>query len=627
MDDRETQSSSQSSSSVHAEASKTPGSARTRIYIGTGTCGLAAGALSARHEIEKYIASTGVDAQLVETACVGVCFAEPLVDIEVPGRARVVYKNVKPTDVKSIIDSHLAGEPNKKKAFGQWVDGARAYEGIDSWDQVDLNKKQIRSILKNCGIIDPDSLSEYEASGGYQSLRKILGADGSAKWSPKELIDYIDKSKLRGRGGGGFDTGWKWSECAKYDAPEKFVLCNADEGDPGAFMDRALLEGDPHAVIEGMIICGYAIGGTSGYIYCRAEYPLAVKRLNHSLEAAREAGYLGENILGSGYSLDIKVKEGAGAFVCGESTALQYSIEGKRGMPRPRPPQSVEAGLWDLPTILNNVETFANVPRAIEIGLEKYLAMGSEKSGGTKIFALSGAIKNAGLIEVPIGMTLREVIYDVGGGIPKRKKFKAVAIGGPSGGCLPESCLDYPVDFETLIEAGAMMGSGSLVVCDESTCLVELSRFFMEFCADESCGKCTPCRVGNTVALDILTRITKGEGELEDLDRLAEYGKYIMKTSLCGLGKSSPAPALSAIRYFRDEFVSHIVDKVCPTAQCVGLRKYVVKPEECIACGACVKPCPTGAIMGLNKEIVYLNQELCIECGVCYEKCNFNAIM
>ncbi|MFW2330728.1 MAG: NADH-ubiquinone oxidoreductase-F iron-sulfur binding region domain-containing protein [Nitrospinota bacterium] len=597
------------------------------IYIGMGTCGLAAGALAVKKAVEEHASSNGLDIDIVETACVGICFAEPLLDIHLPGKSRVVYKNVKPTDVSNIVGQHFSEKLVSKKVFAQWKNGEPLYDGIPVWEDVELNKKQVRFVLANCGIIDPDSLDDYERGGGYSSLRKILLDDGAtSKLSPAEVVKVVEDAKLRGRGGGGFDTGWKWSECAKYDADEKFILCNADEGDPGAFMDRALLEGDPHSVIEGMIIGGYAIGATSGFIYCRAEYPIAVQRLSKSLADARDRGYLGDNILGSGYSLDITVKEGAGAFVCGESTALQYSIEGKRGMPRPRPPQSVEAGLWNKPTLLNNVETFSNVPKIFQVGIDKYLSLGSEKSGGTKIFALSGAVKNAGLIEVPIGMTLREVIYDVGGGIPRKRKFKSVAIGGPSGGCLPDSCLDYEVDFETLVEAGAMMGSGSMVVCDDTTCMVELSRFFMEFCADESCGKCTPCRVGNSVMLDILTRITEGKGELSDLDLLEEYGEYIMSMSLCGLGKSSPAPALSALRFYRDEFEDHVLNKRCKTSSCIALRVYEVVPEACVGCGACIKPCPTGAIMGKNKEIVYLNKELCIECGVCYDKCNFSAI-
>ncbi len=597
---------------------------KPKIFIGMGTCGLAAGAKGVHEAVAAYLDEKKFDADIVKTACAGTCYVEPLMDVHIPGNSRVIYQKVKPADVGKILDGHREGAPLKKKALAQWSNGEPDYEGIPGFKDLELNQLQNRFILHNCGIIDPDSIEEYEASGGYTALRKVLVDE---KWEPKVFVQFIEDSKLRGRGGGGFDTGWKWSECAKYDADEKFILCNADEGDPGAFMDRALLEGDPHAVIEGMILGGYGIGATFGYIYCRAEYPQAVQRLNHCLEACRKKGYLGKNIMGSDYSLDIIVKEGAGAFVCGESTALQYSIEGGRGMPRPRPPQSVEAGLWDKPTVLNNVETFANVPRVVNIGIEKYLSLGSEKSGGTKIFALSGAIKNAGLIEVPIGTTLRQVIFDVGGGIPKKKKFKSVAIGGPSGGCLPESTLDYPVDFETLIEAGAMMGSGSMVVCDEDTCMVELSRFFMEFCADESCGKCTPCRIGNTVLLDILTRITKGEGRMEDLDLIDEYGKYIMSMSLCGLGKSSPAPALSAVKFYREEFIKHIVDKECPTVKCEALRKYIIIPEDCTGCGACIKPCPTGAIMGQRKEIVYLNQELCIECGVCYDKCNFLAIL
>jgi len=597
---------------------------KPKIFVGLGTCGIAAGAQAVYEEIKAQVEKHCFEVTVIETACVGMCYHEVLVDIHMPGSSRVIYKQVKPDDVEKIIVDHLgSNRPVLGKVLAQWKDGENNYEGIKDYYELNQNKNQNRFVLQNCGIINPDSLDEYIFNGGYKALRKILIEE---KWPPEQVIKFAEESKLRGRGGGGFDTGWKWSECAKHSADEKFILCNADEGDPGAFMDRALLEGDPHAVVEGMIIGGYAIGATFGYIYCRAEYPLAVKRLNHSLEQARSSNLLGSHILGSGYSLDIKVKEGAGAFVCGESTALQYSIEGKRGMPRPRPPQSVEAGLWDKPTVLNNVETFANVPRAINIGLDKYLSFGTEKSGGTKIFALSGAIKNAGLIEVPIGMTLREVIFDIGGGIPKKKKFKAVAIGGPSGGCLPEECLDLPIDFETLTDAGAMMGSGSMVVCDETTCMVELSRFFMEFCAEESCGKCTPCRVGNTVLLEMLTRITRGEGKLEDISLMEELGEQIMSMSLCGLGKSSPAPMLSALRYFREEFEQHIIDKVCPTSSCTSLYRYEILPEVCTKCGACIKPCPTGAMMGSKKEIPYINKDLCIECDVCYEKCNFVAI-
>ncbi len=598
---------------------------KPRIYIGMGTCGIASGGQEVRAAVEEHVSAGNMAVDVIDTACAGMCFAEVMMDIHIPEHSRVIYHKVKPTDVPGILDEHIGGgAPFKKKALAQWKNGEPAYDGIPTFDELPLNAKQNRFILHNCGIIDPDSLDDYIASGGYNALKKVLVEE---KWTPEAVVKFIEDSKLRGRGGGGFDTGWKWGECAKYENDEKFILCNADEGDPGAFMDRALLEGDPHSVIEGMIIGGYAIGATFGYIYCRAEYPQAVQRLNKALQDARDKNLLGKNILGSGYDLDIIVKEGAGAFVCGESTALQYSIEGERGMPRPRPPQSVEAGLWDKPTVLNNVETFSNVPRIVNVGLEKYLSYGTEKSGGTKIFAMSGAIKNAGLIEVPIGMTLREVIFDVGGGIPKKKDFKAIAIGGPSGGCLPESCLDLTVDFETLTEAKAMMGSGSMVVCDETTCMVELSRFFMEFCADESCGKCTPCRVGNTVLLDILTRITKGEGRMEDLDLMEELGEEIMAMSLCGLGKSSPQPMLSCLHYFRDEFEKHIVDKICPTAQCVGLHRYEIVPEACTKCGACIKPCPTGAIMGGKKEVPFLNKDLCIECNVCYEKCNFLSIM
>lgn len=444
--------------------------------------------------------------------------------------------------------------------------------------------------------------------------------------TPKAVIDEISKSGLRGRGGGGFPTGEKWASCAKYSAEEKFVLCNADEGDPGAFMDRSLLEGDPHAVLEGMIIAGYAINATSGYIYVRAEYPLAVKRLKHTIEEANRRGFLGENILNSGYSLEIYVKEGAGAFVCGESTALQNSIEGKRGMPRTRPPQSVEAGLWDKPTCLNNVETFANVPFIINKGADWYSRIGTEHSKGTKIFSLTGKVKNAGLVEVPMGTTIRQIVFDMGGGIPKKKKFKAVQIGGPSGGCLPESLLDSPIDYESLVGAGAMMGSGSFVVVDDTTCMVEMARFFMNFCANESCGKCPPCRIGTTLMLDILTRITMGQGEEKDLEVLEQMSDEIKVMSLCGLGQSAPNPVKSTIRYFKDEYIAHIRDKTCPTATCVALHKYEVSPEKCTKCQACIRNCPVKAISGSTTEVAFINKEKCIKCNLCYEKCNFLAI-
>lgn len=613
--------------SIHEETETTQKNTtqKPKIFIGMATCGLGAGAksilASIKHELEKQ----KLQAEIVRTGCIGMCAHEVLVDVVFPGRSRVTYGNVKSTTVPQIIEEHVGkGEAVKKLALSQMQVSDKAgvpYEGICFFEDLEMNKGQQKYILRNCGYIDPDSIEEYIASGGYTALRKVLGT-----MTPKDVIGEISKSGLRGRGGGGFPTGEKWASCAKYSADEKFVLCNADEGDPGAFMDRSLLEGDPHAVLEGMIIAGYAIHATSGYIYVRAEYPLAVKRLKHTIEQARKHGFLGKNILNSGYSLDVYIKEGAGAFVCGESTALQNSIEGKRGMPRTRPPQSVEAGLWDKPTVLNNVETFANVPFIINRGAEWYSKIGTEKSKGTKIFSLTGKIKNAGLVEVPMGATIRQIVFDMGGGIPKKKRFKAVQIGGPSGGCLPESLLDSPIDYESLVGAGAMMGSGSFVVVDETTCMVEMARFFMNFCANESCGKCPPCRIGNTLMLDILTRITQGKGEERDLEVLAQMCDEIKTMSLCGLGQSAPNPVKSTLRYFKDEYIAHIRDKNCPTATCVALHKYEVIPEKCTKCQACIRNCPVKAISGSTKEVAFISKEKCIKCNLCYEKCNFMAI-
>ena len=598
---------------------------RPKIMIGMGTCGLGAGAKGVLASIEKELKKQKQSVDLIRTGCIGMCSHEVLVDVILPGRTRVTYSKVKPDIVPQILEEHIGqGKVVKKYALSQMPHngkGGRQYKGLPFFDDLEINKSQFKLVTKNCGIIDPDSIDEYITRDGYKALKKVL-----ASMSPKAVIDEVSNAGLRGRGGGGFETGWKWASCAKYDADEKFILCNADEGDPGAFMDRSLLEGDPHAVLEGMIIAGYAIGATSGYIYVRAEYPLAVRRLKHSIQQAEKNGFLGKNILNSGYSLTIHIKEGAGAFVCGESTALQYSIEGKRGMPRTRPPQSVEAGLWDKPTCLNNVETFANVPLIINNGAVWYSKIGTEKSKGTKIFSLTGKIKKAGLIEVPMGTTIRQIVFDMGGGIPKKKKFKAVQIGGPSGGCLTEAHLDSPIDYESLLEAGAMMGSGSLVVVDETTCMVDMARFFLDFCAKESCGKCPPCRVGTTLMLDILIRITQGKGKEEDIDLLEKMSDEINTMSLCGLGQSAPNPVLSTIRYFRDEYLAHIRDKECPTATCVALHKYTVIPEKCTKCTLCIRNCPVDAISGSKDEVAFIDKEKCIECNLCYEKCNFMAI-
>jgi NADH:ubiquinone oxidoreductase subunit F (NADH-binding)/(2Fe-2S) ferredoxin/NAD-dependent dihydropyrimidine dehydrogenase PreA subunit len=596
-----------------------------KIMIGMGTCGMGAGARGVLASIEGELKKQKLKADIVRTGCIGMCSHEVLVDVILPGRTRVTYGKVKPKVVPQIIEEHVGkGEMVTKLAMSQMYHngkGVKPYKDLPFFENLEINKLQSKYVTRNCGYINPDSIDEYIEGGGYKALEKVL-----TTMSPKDVIDEVSKAGLRGRGGGGFETGWKWESCAKYHADQKFILCNADEGDPGAFMDRSLLEGDPHAVLEGMIIAGYAISATSGYIYVRAEYPLAVRRLKHTIAEAKKRNFLGENILNSGYSLDIHIKEGAGAFVCGESTALQYSIEGKRGMPRTRPPQSVEAGLWDKPSCLNNVETFANVPLIINKGAGWYSKIGTEKSKGTKIFSLTGKVKNAGLVEVPMGTTIRQIVFDMGGGIPKKRKFKAVQIGGPSGGCLPESLLDSPVDFESLTHAGAMMGSGSFVVVDEETCMVDMARFFMDFCAKESCGKCPPCRIGTTLMLDILNRITNGEGEEKDLEVLEEMCDEVTTMSLCGLGQSAPNPVKSTLRYFRDEYMAHIKDKQCPTATCEALHRYEVIPEKCTKCLLCVRNCPVQAIDGTREKPAFIHKDKCIKCNQCYAECNFMAI-
>ncbi len=585
------------------------------ISVCLGTGGIAAGGDKVFAEFEKEIKKKKLDAAIgkrvcktAKTGCRGLCAKDVLVDVNVPDKKIQTYERVTVDMVPQIVEDHLVNN----KPVEKWL--AKS-------DYHNFHDLQERLVLGNCGTINPEEIDEYVVKGGYKALEKVLTGMTS-----QDVISEISKSGLRGRGGGGFETGWKWESCAKYAADEKYIVCNGDEGDPGAFMDRSIMEGDPHALLEGMVIGGFAIGATSGYIYVRAEYPLAVERLHIAIKQAKEERYLGENILGSNYSLEIIIKEGAGAFVCGESTALQFSIEGKRGMPRTRPPQSVEAGLWNKPTCLNNVETFANVPIIINRGAVWFSNIGTEKSKGTKIFALTGNVKNTGLIEVPMGITVRKIVFDIGGGIPKKKKFKAVQIGGPSGGCLPEAYLDSPIDFESLKDAGAMMGSGSLVVVDETTCMVDMARFFLEFCTSESCGKCPPCRIGTVLMLDILNRITQGEGKEEDIDVLERMSDEVRVMSLCGLGQSAPNPVKSTLRYFRDEYMAHIRDKECPTASCVALHKYTVISENCTKCTLCIRNCPVDAISGSREEVAFIDREKCIECNLCYDKCNFMAI-
>jgi len=589
-----------------------------------GSCGLAAGSKAVYEALEKKIDEKGLDVLLKPTGCIGMCSEEVLVDITMPGRTRVAYGGVLPEHISRLVDEHLVnGQVASDLALVQAkIDGAEPYPDLVFLEESDFFTCQNRVVLKNCGHINPDSIEEYEARGGYKALKKAL-----SELSPEEIIQTVTDSGLRGRGGAGFPTGVKWKFCRQAPGTQKYLVCNADEGDPGAFMDRSLLEGDPHAVIEGMVIGAYAIGCTHGYIYVRAEYPLAVKRLKQAIRQAKEKGYLGENILQTHFSFDLTLKIGAGAFVCGEETALIASIEGERGMPRPRPPFPAQSGIWSKPTNINNVETFGNVSQIIANGAKWYSAIGSEKSKGTKVFALTGKIKNTGLVEVSMGLTLRDLIEKVGGGIPNRKKFKAAQLGGPSGGCIPAELIDTPIDYESLVQAGAIMGSGGVVVMDQNTCMVDMARYFLTFTRNESCGKCVPCRVGTRRMLDILERITQGKGSEEDIDALQDWGAMIKDTSLCGLGQTAPNPVLSTIRYFRDEYDAHIQKKICPSGVCSELLRFEVNPELCRACGLCLKACEYGAISnGVKKVPAVIDSEKCTKCRACIEACPFLAI-
>jgi NADH-quinone oxidoreductase subunit F len=587
---------------------------KTKIIVGLGSCGIAAGAKKVYDKIEALKAAENLDFELKKTSCIGMCYREPLVEIQ-DDSGTYLYGEVDEERAIEILDKHI----NQHTPVKDFVVQTDLFETTDNG----FIDSQVKITLRNCGYIDPENINEYEARNGYRALKKIAGE----RISRLDVIQNILDSGLRGRGGGGFPTGLKWKFANDNKANEKFIICNADEGDPGAFMDRSVLEGDPHAVIEGMIIGAYAIEATGGVIYCRAEYPLAIKRLNIALDQARERGYLGENILGiNGFNFDIFIKEGAGAFVCGEETALIASVEGERGMPRKRPPFPAASGLWKKPTNINNVETFANVPWIVLNGAKEYAKYGTEKSKGTKVFALAGKIKRSGLVEVPMGLSIRDVIFKLGGGIQDDKKFKAVQMGGPSGGCIPEYLSDTLIDYDSVNATGAIMGSGGMVVMDEETCMVDVAKFFLDFTQKESCGKCTFCRTGTKRMLEILTRITEGQGQEGDIERLEELAYEIKDNSLCGLGQTAPNPVLTTIRYFRDEYEAHINEKKCPSKVCKSLLTYEVIPDKCTGCTVCAKNCPVDAIRGERKEVHFIEQDVCIKCGLCYTKCKFDAI-
>ena len=592
---------------------------RAHVLICGGTGCTSSGSLDIQKAFAENIEKCGLseEVKVVQTGCFGLCALGPVVIVYPDG---TFYSRVTADDVKEIVEEHLL----KGRIVDRLVykDGAEDVHGNVALSDTAFYKTQNRVVLRNCGVIDPEVIDEYIAMDGYQALGKVL-----TEMTPEDVIKIVSDSGLRGRGGGGFPTGRKWALCAPNKADQKYVVCNADEGDPGAFMDRSVLEGDPHCLIEAMAICGYAVGATQGYVYVRAEYPIAVQRLQKAIDDARAYGLLGKNIFGSGFDFDMDIRLGAGAFVCGEETALMTSIEGHRGEPRPRPPYPAVKGLYGKPTVENNVETFANIPQIILRGAEWFASMGTEKSKGTKVFALGGKIHNTGLVEIPMGTTLREIIDEIGGGIPNGKKFKAAQTGGPSGGCIPDSLIDTPIDYDNLTAIGCMMGSGGLIVMDEDTCMVDIAKFFLEFTVDESCGKCTPCRIGTKRLLELLEKICDGNGELEDLDRLEELCEYIKANSLCALGQTAPNPVLSTLRFFRDEYVAHIVDKKCPAGVCKKLLSYTIEADKCKGCTLCSRVCPAGAISGTVKEPHVIDQSKCVKCGACMEKCKFGAIV
>ena len=591
---------------------------RSHVLVCGGTGCTSSNSLAIIEALESEIAKKGLqdEVKVVRTGCFGLCALGPIMIVYPEGS---FYSQVQVDDVPEIVEEHLLkGRLVKRLLYDETV----TMDDVKSLQETDFYKKQHRVALRNCGVIDPENIEEYIAFDGYMALVKCL-----KEYTPEQVIQIVKDSGLRGRGGGGFPTGLKWSFTAANQADQKYVVCNADEGDPGAFMDRSVLEGDPHCIVEAMAICGYATGATEGYVYVRAEYPIAVKRLQIAIKQAREYGLLGKNIFDSGFDFDLHVRLGAGAFVCGEETALMTSIEGNRGEPRPRPPYPAVKGLFAKPTTENNVETFANIPQIILKGADWFASMGTEKSKGTKVFALGGKIKNTGLVEIPMGTTLREIIEEIGGGIPNGKKFKAAQTGGPSGGCIPASLMDTPIDYDNLTAIGCMMGSGGLIVMDEDNCMVDIAKFFLNFTVDESCGKCTPCRVGTKRLLEMLDKITEGKATMEDLDKLEDLCNYIKANSLCGLGQTAPNPVLATLKFFREEYVAHIQDKKCPAGVCKALMTYSIEADKCRGCTACARKCPAGAIEGKVKEVHTIHTDKCIKCGVCMETCKFGAIV